>query len=106
MAVCYCYLISVGYDSASNACETGRIPADVAIIHIIIKAIGIHVKKSRLMKSGYFFTSKTKIAKANIDIVNTSSEQTNIILGLTFRIKKGVIPRKHKYVIMVIQTFF
>ena len=90
-----CYLISVGYDSASNVCITGRIPADVAIIHIIINFIGIHVKNSRSMKSGYFFTSKTKIAKANIEIENTSSEQQNIILGLTFLIKKGVIPKRN-----------
>ena len=74
---------------------TGRIPADVAIIHIIIKAIGIQEKKSRLIKSGYSFTSKAKIANANIEIVNTISEHRNIILGLTFLMKKGVIPRRN-----------
>ena len=91
-----CYLISVGYDSASNVCMTGRIPADVAIIHIIIKAIGIQEKKSRLIKYGYSFTSKAKIPNANIEIVNTISEYRNIILGLTFLMKKGVMPRKNK----------
>ena len=90
-----CYLISVGYDSASNVCMTGRIPADVTIIHIIIKAIGIQEKKSRFISPGYSLTSKANIANANIEIVNTISEHKNIILGLTFRIKKGVIPRKH-----------
>ena len=90
-----CYLISVGYDSASNVCMTGRIPADVAIIHIIIKAMGIQVNKSRFVSPGYSLTSKAKVANPNIEIVNTISEHKNIILGLTFRIKKGVIPRKH-----------
>ena len=90
-----CYLISVGYDSASNVCMTGRIPADVAIIHIIIKAMGIQENKSRFVSPGYSLTSKAKVANPNIEIVNTISEHKNIILGLTFWIKKGVIPRKH-----------
>ena len=92
-----CYLISVGYDSASNVCMTGRIPADVAIIHIIIKAIGIQEKKSRFIRPGYSLTSKANIANANIEIVNTISEYRNTILGLTFLMKKGVIPRRNKY---------
>ena len=74
---------------------TGRIPADVAIIHIVIKAIGIQENKSRFIKSGYSFTSKANVAKANIEIVNTVSEIRNIILGLTFLMKKGVIPRRN-----------
>ena len=90
-----CYLISVGYDSASNVCMTGRIPADVAIIHIIIKAIGIQEKMSRFIRPGYSLTSKVNIANANIKIVNTISEYRNIILGLTFLIKKGVIPKRN-----------
>ena len=69
-----CYLISVGYDSASNVCMTGSIPADVAIIHIIIKAIGIQEKKSRFISPGYSLTSKANIANANIEIVKTISE--------------------------------
>ena len=96
--ICYaviCNLISVGYDSASNVCMTGRIPADVAIIHIIIKAMGIQEKKSRFISPGYSSTSKAKIANANIEIANTISAYKNIILGLTFLMKKGVIPRRN-----------
>ena len=76
---------------------TGTIPADVAIIHIIIKAMGIQEKKSRFISPGNSLTSKAKTANPNIEIVNTISEYKNIVLGLTFRIKKGVIPRRNMY---------
>ena len=66
--------MAVGYDSAINICTIGKTPADVAIIQIIINAIGIQARKSRLTKSGYCLTRKAKTANANIDIVNTISE--------------------------------
>ena len=74
---------------------TGISPADDAIIHIIINAMGIHEKKSRFIRPGYAFTIKAKIAKASIEAVNTSPEQTNIILALTFLMKKGVTPKRN-----------
>ena len=57
--------------------------------------MGIHEKKSTFIRPGYSFTIKAKIAKANIEAVNTSPEQTNIILALTFLMKNGVTPKRN-----------